>query len=441
MKYFYALVIILWCWIIPAEVLSQIKQDTAVLQDASLANCVQYALRHQPVLQQSALDEEITEKTIRSKLADWYPQIDFSYNIQHNFQLPTTYFDGIYIPNGTFNSSNLGLGVNQNIFNRDVLLASRTANDVRKQSKQNTVANSIDVVANVSKAFYDVLLTQKQVAVLDEAIVRLERSLKDTYNQYQDGIVDKTDYKRAAISLNNTKAQRKQTSDLIVAKYSYLKQLMGYPDSGSLNLQYDSARMESEAMIDTVNPVIFENRIEYQLLQTQKSLQVANLKYYKWSYLPTVSAFGGYNLGYLNNNFAKTYSQTFANSDIGLQLSIPIFQGNKRVYQVQQAELEVRRVDWDEVLLKSRISTQYAQAIAAYKGNLANYTALKDNVQLADEVYKTIRLQYTSGIKTYLDVIIAEADLRTAELNYYNALYQLLQSKIDVQQALGTIKY
>jgi outer membrane protein TolC len=50
-------------------------------------------------------------------------------------------------------------------------------------------------------------------------------------------------------------------------------------------------------------------------------------------------------------------------------------------------------------------------------------------------------LQYTSGIKTYLDVIIAEADLRTAELNYYNALYQLLQSKIDVQQALGTIKY
>ncbi len=92
-------------------------------------------------------------------------------------------------------------------------------------------------------------------------------------------------------------------------------------------------------------------------------------------------------------------------------------------------------------MLKSRISTQYAQALASYKGNLANYVALKDNVQLANDVYNTLRLQYTSGIKTYLDVIIAESDLRTAELNYYNALYQLLQSKVDVQQALGTIQY
>jgi outer membrane protein len=254
-------------------------------------------------------------------------------------------------------------------------------------------------------------------------------------------VVDKTDYKRATISLNNAKAQRKQTADLIDAKYAYLKQLMGYPDSTSLVLQYDSTQMEKEAFVDTLRTINYDDRIEFQQIQTQKKLQLANLKYYKWSYLPTVSAFGNYNLGFLDNDFAKTYNQSFANSNIGIQLSLPIFQGNKRVNQIKQAELQVKRLDWDEVLLRSKINTQYAQAIAVYKSNLANYQSLKENVQLADEVYKTIRLQYTSGIKTYLDVIIAEADLNTAQINYYNSLFQLLQSKVDVQKALGKIQY
>jgi outer membrane protein TolC len=146
-------------------------------------------------------------------------------------------------------------------------------------------------------------------------------------------------------------------------------------------------------------------------------------------------------MGYLSNDFLKTYSNGYANSNIGIQLTIPIFQGNKRILQVRQAELQYKRVDWDMILFKSRVNAQYAQALASYKGNLYNYFALKDNVILADEVYKTLDLQYRSGIKTYLDVIIAESDLRTAQLNYYDALFQLLQSKVDVQKALGNIQY
>jgi outer membrane protein len=83
------------------------------------------------------------------------------------------------------------------------------------------------------------------------------------------------------------------------------------------------------------------------------------------------------------------------------------------------------------------VNTQYAQALAVYKGNLSSYYSLKENVVLADDVYRTLDLQYRSGIKTYLDVIIAESDLRTTQLNYYNALFQLLQSKLDVAESVG----
>lgn len=441
MKYLFFPVILMFS--IAGNVVSQTKviQDSSSITNATLAQCVQYALKHQPIVQQSLLDEQIVEKTIQTKLADWYPQINFSYNLQHNFELPAFYFGGNYVRNGTNNASNIGLSFSQNLFNRDALLAGKSADDIRKQIRQTTTGNKIDVTVNVSKAFYDVLLTRKQVEVLDQAIVRLERNLKDSYNQYQSGIVDKTDYKRATISLNNTRAQRKQVQNLIAAKYSYLKQLMGYPDSSQLQLQYDTTLMEQDAFIDTISAVNIENRIEYRQLLTQQRLQQANLRYYKWGYLPTVSAFGNYNFNYLNNDFRKLYGQNFANSNIGLQLSVPIFQGNKRVNQIKQAELQIHRLDWDLVLLKSKVNTEYAQAIASYKGNLANYNALKDNLSLADDVYKTIQLQYRSGIKTYLDVIVAESDLRTAQLNYYNALYQLLQSKLDVQKALGNIQY
>ena len=79
--------------------------------------------------------------------------------------------------------------------------------------------------------------------------------------------------------------------------------------------------------------------------------------------------------------------------------------------------------------------------MSTYKSNLYNYYTLKENLSLANEVYDVIHLQYRSGVKTYLDVITAEADLRTAQINYYNALYQVLSNKIDVEQALGNIIY
>ncbi|MEO8764679.1 MAG: TolC family protein [Ginsengibacter sp.] len=425
----------------PVLLSAQQNDKDSLLQQATLASCVQFALKHQPAIRAAVTDEEITEENIKTKLADWYPQLNLDAGYQNNIQLPTSYFNGNYINTGTHNVSNLNLGATQNIFNRDVLLASRTANDVRTGVRQITDSNRIGIAAAVSKAFYDVLLTQKQTDVLDEDIVRLSRSLKDAYNQYQGGIVDKTDYKRATISLNNAKAQRIQQEALLTANYFFLKQLMGYPDSAELQLQYDSTQLETDAILDTMQQINYDNRIEFKLLQTQKRLQQYNLKYYKWGVFPVVSAYGAYNLDYSNNDFGKLYKQSFPNSYLGLQLTFPIFQGFKRVHQVRAAELQVTRVDWDIVALKSSITTQYARALSSYKGNLANYNMLKENVQLANDVYNVIRLQYQQGIKAYLDVIIAESDLRTSQLNYYTSLYQLLQSKIDVQKSLGIIQY
>src|SRR5690349_11266331 len=159
--------------------------NDSLLQQATLQTCVQYALNNQPQVKQALMDEDIVNNEVKTKLADWFPQIAFNGNYQHYFQLPSSAF-GVdstgkrqIIQTGVHNTSTLGLSLTQNIFNRDVLLASRTASEVRLQARQQTASTKIDLTVAVSKAFYDILATQQQVALLEDDIARLTRSLQD----------------------------------------------------------------------------------------------------------------------------------------------------------------------------------------------------------------------------------------------------------------------
>jgi len=425
----------------PAVLWAQVPAADSLLAEVTLPNAIAYAIKRQPLIEQSLLDEKITSARIRSKLADWYPQVNFNYNLQHNFIVQTTVIGGNAVQIGANNTSAGQFTATQAIFNRDVLLAQRTKGDVLLQAKQATSSDKIDLAVNVSKVFYDILSTMQQIRVAESNIIRIERSLKDAFNQYKAGVVDKIDYKRATITLNNTKASKKSNEDMLVAKLAALKSLMNYPEKADLNIVYDSLQMEKEIVLDTMQLPDYKARIEYRQLETQRRLLAANVKYNRWSYLPSVSANGAYNLNFQNNDFGKLYNRNYPNSYAGLTLAFPIFQGGKRKANISAAEMELQRNELDISYFKTVVNAAYAQALAVYKANLTNYLALKENVALAKEVYDVIQLQYRSGIKTYLEVITSDTDLRNAQINYYNAVYQLLASKIDVQKALGQINY
>src|SRR6201991_2624470 len=130
------------------------SNSDSILTNPTLPNVVQYALKRQPAVLQSLLDQEITDFQIKSRLADWYPQINFNYLYQHNFKVQVAVINGNPTRLGVNNTSALQFSASQNIFNRDVLLASRTKGDVRQQALQLTEDTKIGVVSNVSRAFY-----------------------------------------------------------------------------------------------------------------------------------------------------------------------------------------------------------------------------------------------------------------------------------------------
>ena len=406
-----------------------------------LDQAIAFSLKYQPLVQQSEIDQKITAANIRNKLADWYPQVNFNYNLQHNFVVQTNIIGGNPVKLGVDNVSALQFTMSQTLFNRDVLLARRTRTDVQQQALQTTKQRKIDIVVAVSKAYYDVLATTQQVKVADENIRRIERSLQDAKFQYDAGVADKTDFKRATIALNNAKASKIANAEILKAKQEYLKSLMGYPVDAPIDLLYDSAALEQSITAPADENPELNNRIEYQLITTQIKLQEANLKYNKWAYLPNVSLNGAYNLNYLNNQFAKLYNVNYPASFAAITLGFPIFQGGKRKSAIDAAEWQLERTKLDLLSLKNSVNAAYSQAIATYKSTYTNYLALKENLDLAREVYDVIQLQYRNGIKTYLEVINAETDLRTATINYYTALYNVLASKVDVQKELGQFNF
>ncbi|MEJ7586623.1 MAG: TolC family protein [Ferruginibacter sp.] len=425
----------------PFLLLAQANPKDSLLAQVTLGNAIGYALVHQPVIRQSQIDQQVTEANIKRRLSAVYPQVNFNYSLQRNFIIQSAIIGGNVVKLGVNNTSAGQFTFTQAIFDPDILLANRTKKDVRLQAAQATSFNKIDLAAEVAKAFYDVLSTMQQIKIADENILRIERSLKDAFNQYKSGISDKIDYKRATITLNNSIAAKRSNEEFLKAKLEYLKSLMGYPVSGMLNIVHDTTQLETEILLDTLQLPDYTARIEYQQLETQKRLLQYNVKYFKWGYLPTISANGAYNVNYQNNNFGKIFGNNYPNSFAAITLGFPIFQGGKRKADIRIAELDLQRNELDIVNLQNSVNSGYSQALASYKSNLQNRLALKENLLLAKEVYDVIQLQYRSGIKTYLEVITSETDLRTSQINYFNSMYQLMASKIDVQKALGQINY
>lgn len=417
------------------------QASDSLLEVATLENVVAYSLKHQPSVRQSEIDERIVNQTIRGRLADWYPQINFGFNYTRFIDLQASVIAGEVRRFGVENTSSAQLTASQNIFNRDVLLASNTASKVRLAASQNSSRSKINAVVQTSTAFYNLLTTLQQIKVSQESIVRLERSLKDAQSRYSSGVADKTDYKRAMILLANAKASLKANQEKQKSGTEYLKSVIGYPPGSELNIVYDSLQMEKEVVLDTTQTLTYTNHIDYKLLTTQRELQTSNVKYSYWAFLPSLTLNGAYNLNYMNDNISDLYSANFPFSFVGATLSIPVFQGGKRIAKIREQKWTSRRMDYDLMNLRNGLNAQFEQAMASYKSNLANYFALKENMVLAEEVYNIIQLQYRNGVKAYLDVTIAETELRTSRINYFNALNAVLVSKLEVQRALGQINY
>ncbi len=418
------------------------RPDT--IPSLNLDQCIAYGLENQPSVLQSTIGITIAKKSNFIALSTWLPQVNAGADYYHYFQLPTgfsTNAEGAPVPirTGIYNSVNPEITVSENLFSPGLLYAASSAHLIVQQARQANDSSKISLVANLSTAFYNLLNTLEQINVLKEDTAEFAKNQRDAYHQYIGGIVDKTDYEEASITLNNAKAQLKQAIENVVPEYATLKQQMGFPPEKQFNVNFDTAQMVREIVIDTTQQLQYKNRIEYQLLETQRGLQEQSINYYRFQFLPTLSAFYTYDYEYESNVPSSLFSQAYPYSYIGASLTIPLFTGFGRIENVQKAKLQGQILELSEINLKSIIYEQYTTATANYKSNIYNMAEQRQNVAMAKDVYGIVSVQYKQGIVPYLNVITAEDNLTSSEINYLNSLFQVLLSKVELEKATGTI--
>jgi len=425
---------------------NNIQSDS--IKSFTLEQCISYALEHQPALKQSIINQSIVKTSNEIDLSGWLPQLSLNGTLTHYNQLPTT-LSANPIPGGPPIASHNGVGniatpefsATETIFDPQLLSSALSASLYVKQAGQITDSTKIFIVTAVSNSFYNLLQTLEQIKVLEEDTARLGRTVNDTHDQFVGGIVDETDYEQAVITLNNSKAQLRQQIENVTPGYASLKQLMGYSLDKQFHVTFDTTQMDQEIFFDTTKQLQYEKRIEYQQFQTVKKLQHQQTVYYELSFLPTLSAFYNYIYEYESYTSSNLFKNAYPYSYFGLSISFPLFTGFSRVERLHRSSLEEDVLDLSEINLISQINKEYSTALANYKSNLYNWNLLKDNQIRAKNVYRIVSLQYAEGIIPYLNLIVAESNLITAEIGYINSLFQLLSSKVNLEKAMGEISF
>lgn len=342
---------------------------------------------------------------------------------------------------GTKFNANYGVSLNQLLFDGQVfvgLMARKTSIDFATKTVEVTDEN---IKANIHKIYYQLAAGKEQLRILDNNIALLTKLRDDNQKMFENGFAEKLDVNRAAVQIANVETQRTKALNSISNGYLGLKLLMGMPIRDSLVLT-DSVTYETikDGVLENT-AYNYSNRKEYQLAELGIKLREFDIRRYKLTRAPTVSLSSNYTRISQSNKFNFFGgSNWFPSSSIGLNISIPIFDGFARAARIEQARLRLQTSQNDLNELKNTIDRDVSQAMNDYRTALQTLDNQKRNVDLAQLVYNQAKLKYEQGLGSTLEITSAQNDLNTAQSNYILSMYDAINAKIDFLKATGTLQ-
>jgi outer membrane protein TolC len=287
------------------------------------------------------------------------------------------------------------------------------------------------------------MVIQKQLDNFLAILAASEQSLKSTELRNKNGMARKIDVDKIRVSYNNTKSQVEETELNCKQALNNLKYSMGMSVDSTIVISDSLAENIAEIYggSEEISNNYFENRTDYQMRKTTVALYEADKLNNIAAYLPTVSIFANYGYQAMRSEFDVFNSgkEWYTSSAIGLNLKIPIFSGFERLAKVEQSQLNIEVAQENLRLSEQSIKVEFSNYTIQYRTALDNIQNEKENLALAESVYKTTQLEFAQGTGSSLDLVQAESSLRETQNNYYNKLLTLYVAKLDKKKAKGTL--
>ncbi|MFD2246442.1 TolC family protein [Pontibacter ruber] len=460
-------------------------------QSFSLQQSIDYALQNRVNLKAARNQQEIDKAKVGEIRAMGLPQIDVSAEVGNNFIRQKTLFDPntfggapalepfvitpeqiksgepitltpVYSQPGPRTegliavsfvqpyAGGLTLSGSQLLFDGSYLIGLKAAKTYTELSRKSTTQSEIEVAELVSKAYYSVLVSRERIELLNQNLARLDTLLKQTQVMFENGVAEKLDVDRLRVSMNNLAVQKQRTERLLELSINQLKFQMGMDHKEQLVLTDKLSEVEVDLSKVSTDSFNYKSRIEYSILETQRDLAMLNLRNVRSGYLPKLylNARYGYNgvgsslsdvlsvrAGY-DNVVDRNY---FDYGYVGVQLQVPVFDGLRKHYQIQQSKLTLENTRLGFQQLEQSIDLQLDQASAELNNSLAVLKSERENMELAEEIARVAKIKFQEGVGSNLEVVNAETDLREAQTNYYAAMYDALISKVNLDKATGTL--
>ena len=431
--------------------ISCIFYNTAFAQQTlSLNDCIDYAIKNHSSIKNAELDYKSSKSKVGETRAIGLPQINGKWDVNNNINIQKQFIEartfepsapeGLIIPIafGLDYGTNMNITATQLIFDASYIMGLKAANTYTQLFEQSVNKTKTQLIEDVSKAYYLALITEERINQLEENEKLLTQLLEDTKILLTSGFSESLDVKRTTVNVNNLKVEIQKLKSLKNLTFNLLKFQIGMPQSETITLTDKLENFMSIAPTEKLS-IEYSLNSDFQILEIQKTLNSINLQNEKLRFLPSLGAFYSTGINYGSNAFGDVFN--FGNymgyNMVGASLNVPIFSSGQRKYRVDQARIETQKIDNNIEFLKQSIDMQVAQYQSELADNLSVLKIRKENKELAEEVYSISKIKYEQGMTSNFEVLSAQTDLKTAQTDYYSALYDVLVAQIELNKVMG----
>lgn len=403
----------------------------------TLDDALKIALSESPTVQ--IADQTIQAKKYAKKgtYAALWPEISASASYQRYIAKPSFHIMGNTVKMGTTNTMAGGFSAAMPFINAQLWKSLKLSGMDVELAVEQARSSRIDMIEQVSKAFYQVLLAKDSYEVYKRVYDNAAENHKIVEKRYSVGQVSEYDFIRSQVNVANAEPNVFNAENTIALALWQLKALLGMDLDVLIDCAGTLADYEAQmsAQIDSQNSLV--NNSTLKQLDIQERMLTQNLKIQRAANLPTLAGTINYQLTAMDETLALAHYNWMGSSTAMFSLNVPIFSGGKRRAAINQAKIDLAKMQLQREDAERQLRMAAMSYYSSMQTNLKQYHAASQTISQAKRGYDIAVKRYEVGSGTLVEIDNSQLAYTQAELSRSNAIYNYLINKVSLDKLSG----
>lgn len=414
-------------------------QEAAPTMHLTLDKAIELALSENPTMKVAEKEIELKEVSKTEAWQNLLPTVSLNGSVTYNIKVAEikTSMGSFKMGMDDSNTWNGALQVSLPLYAPAVYQTMNLTKSDLQLAVEKSRGSKIDLVNQVTKAYYQLMLAQDSYNVLNENYKLAETNFNIVNAMYQQGRVSEYDKISAEVQKSSAWPSVVSGKNAVELAKLQLKVLMGI--TADIDLVIDDSLKNHEAEMSTVasSEIDLSNNSSLRQIDMQGELLSKQRKLMKTSYLPTLAIAGSYQYQSMSNTNWEVHNFNWSNaSSLTLSLSIPIFKASNQTQlksnKIQQYQLAETRINTERML-----NMQAQSYIDNMSKSAEQLESNKTAVELAEKGLEISQKRYDVGRGTILELTNSQVSLTNVKLSYNNTIYDYLVAKSELNKVLG----